>query len=489
MDLHASQSRKVSALAWFAVCTGVLFAVRPAIAASPTDPKASPGAAPSAPTPGSAAAPAQSDLAKRHEDWRQAMHRLPQPKPGCYVASYPHIEWKAVACGPAPKYPILPARNPAKHFVVGGGGANDFAANPSGTILGAEGTFVSVSPGITESGPIANSGPSITDAYTLQMNTNQFTSAACAGSPNPSCKGWEQFVYVNDPSSHYVFIQYWLIQYNTTCPSGWTQFSFSGGTSIYCYQSTTVSSLTAGHPASDLGTMTLSAAVTSSSDQAIITAGGDMATKVGLNAVAASAGWTDAEFNIFGDGGNSSGGGQAGFGANTTLVVRTTVHNGTRNAPSCRLESFTGETNSLTLVGMSPIPTQPSPAVEFTQSNVPGTPAACVTAAGVGDTHLSTFGGLLYDFQASGDFVLAEADPDFRVETRQVSGAPTWPNASINKAVATEMGKTRVAICSGQDAQIHVDGRATKIPDGNILSLPSGVDIQHLNDRPGFGDS
>lgn len=44
-NLHASQSREVSALVWFTMCAGVLFAVRPAIAAPPTAP-AAPGAAP-----------------------------------------------------------------------------------------------------------------------------------------------------------------------------------------------------------------------------------------------------------------------------------------------------------------------------------------------------------------------------------------------------------------------------------------------------------
>jgi len=130
------------------------------------------------------------------------------------------------------------------------------------------------------------------------------------------------------------------------------------------------------------------------------------ATEVGINAVDAAAGWTDAEFNVFGDGGNSSGGGQAGFGTNSTITVKTVVHNGTKNAPTCSVEGFTAETNNLTLVGTPSIAIQPSPTIEFNESNASGGSAAsCATAAGIGDTHLSTFGGLLYDFQASGDFV------------------------------------------------------------------------------------
>ena len=421
-------------------------------------------------------------IAKTQVAWRKSLLQLERPAEGCYASSFPRVEWRPITCGEAPKYPMPPARGIAKHFVVGGGGSNDFAANPTGHISAVEGTFPSISGGLTESGPIGNSGANIANTYTLQINTNQFTSSACAGSPNPDCKGWEQFVYENNNVSHRAFIQYWLIRFNTTCPAGgWQQFSFSGDPDIYCFQSTSTASLPAAVPVGDFGTLSMGAAVTSSSDQVTVTAGANAVTRVGVNAVAAAAGWTDAEFNVFGDGGNSSGGGQAGFGANSTMVVKTTVHNGTRNAPACQAESFTGETNNLTLVGMNPIPTQAAPAIEFTQSNIAGTPAACVTADGVGDTHLNTFGGLLYDFQASGDFVLAETGKDFVVQARQVSGAPTWPNATVNKAVATRMGDTRVAVCA-EPARIAVDGDGRDLGDGQVLSLPSGVDIQRVGD-------
>jgi hypothetical protein len=454
------------------VASSVLFGLLSSIALSAQQEKPKPQAS----TIPSAAQTTKPQIAKTREEWHKALLQLPHPKTGCYKASFPRVEWKAVPCGTPPPYPVEPAHGPAKHFIVGNGGSNDFAANPTGTIFGVDGTFPSVSSGITESGPIANSGPSLSDTYTLQINTNQFTSTACMGSPNPNCKGWEQFVYENNPSEHRVFIQYWLIKYNTTCPSAaWTQFNFTGSGDIYCYQSTGTSSLMAGQPISAFNNLKMSAAVTASSDQVVVTVGSDSAMITGLNAVAVAAGWTDAEFNVFGDGGNSSGGGQAGFGASSTIVVETTVHNGTKNAPMCKMESFTGETNNLTLVGTAPIGTQPSPAIEFTESNVPGSMAACVTAAGVGDTHLSTFGGLLYDFQASGDFVLAQTGKDFIVEARQVSGAPTWPSASINKAVATQMGQTRVAFCT--PSRLVVDGETTEVGDGKIRPLPGGVDI------------
>ena len=406
------------------------------------------------------------------------MTKLPQPKEGCYTAEFPRIEWKQVTCGEAPKYPMMPARGKARHFVVGGGGSNDFAPHTTGTINAVEGSFASISSGLTESGPIANSGPNIDNAYTLQINANQFNSSLCPAA-STDCKGWEQFVYENNNSVHRVFIQYWLIKFNATCPSSaWTQFQFTGDTDIYCFQSTTTAPLGVDLPVANFGTVTFKAIANASSDQVTIDDGlGHAATRVGSNAVALSGGWTDAEFNVFGDAGNSDGGGQAGFGSNSTIVVKTTVHNGTKNAPTCVAESFTGETNNLTMVGMAAISTQQAPAIEFTQSNIAGSTAACQTAAGIGDTHVTTFGGLLYDFQASGDFVLAESGPDFTVQARQVSGAPMWPNATVNKAVATRMGNTRVTFCTAP-GRVSVNGDTADIPDGQVMSLPTGVDIR-----------
>jgi uncharacterized membrane protein len=109
---------------------------------------------------------------------------------------------------------------------------------------------------------------------------------------------------------------------------------------------------------------------------------------------------------------------------------------------------------------------------------VKGTPPDCVNSIGtsLGDTHLTTVNGLLYDFQASGDFVLARVDPDFVVQTRQVSGAPTWPEATVNHAVATQMGRTKVAICL-TPVRTYIDGASTDLPDGKTVSTPDGVNV------------
>ena len=100
----------------------------------------------------------------------------------------------------------------------------------------------------------------------------------------------------------------------------------------------------------------------------------------------------------------------------------------------------------------------------------------CQSGISMGDTHLTTFDGLLYDFQASGDFLLADSNTGFVVQTRQASGAPMWPSAAVNKAVATRMGETRVAICL-EPTRLVVDGKPETLDSGKARSLPGGVEL------------
>ena len=210
---HISPRRRATTFLVISVATGVVLGLLSSIAPA-----------------ASATANTKPEIARTQAAWTQSLLRLPRPKTGCYTSSFPRVEWKPVTCGVPPRHPAIPLHGHSKPFTVGNGGSNDFAGRPTPTIVAVEGTFPSPSPGLTESGPIANSGPAIADTYTLQVNTNNFTSAACAGSPNPNCKGWEQFVYENNPSVHWVYVQYWLIMCNANCPAGgWTQFPYNGG--------------------------------------------------------------------------------------------------------------------------------------------------------------------------------------------------------------------------------------------------------------------
>jgi hypothetical protein len=197
--------------------------------------------------------------------------------------------------------------------------------------------------------------------------------------------------------------------------------------------------------------------VSATGDSWFFSAGGTMVSGTGDNSVSAAAGWNVSEFCIVGDGG----GGQANFNSGASINTRTQINYGGTDAPICVAEGFTGETNNLDFPPTPPGKTPPGPAVLVTESTTGGVSANCATATTVGDTHLTTFHGLLYDFQASGDFVLAHVGPEFVVQARQVSGAPTWPNAALNHAIATQMGKTKVVIAVGP--KLVVDGKVTDL--------------------------
>lgn len=408
-------------------------------------------------------------------DWRQSMMEIPLPKAGCFTAAYPTTVWEEAKCTTAPNYPYVP-RNPPRPLTVGGG--NDLSAQvPAGLgfISSATGSFENVTNVTSESGQINGTGPAVANAYSIQLNTNFFASTACSGAAVPAaCQGWEQFLFANDGSSGSVFIQYWLISYNTTCPTGWFSYPFPGPSDISCYRNSNNSTAVPNQPITNLAQLSLSGTVDASSDSVTLAVGGTLYSATGDNSVNAAEGWTIADFAIVGN----AGGGQANFNSGASFVERTRISYGHGNAPNCVVQGFTGETNNLSFGPTVPPSSAPGPALLDQQSSSGGM-ASCALSTSVGDTHLTTFNGLLYDFQASGDFVLAEVAPDFVVQTRQVSGAPTWPNASVNSGVATQMDGTQVAICLAE-TPLNIDGEPTDLGDGKSLSLPNGIDIWRI---------
>jgi hypothetical protein len=197
------------------------------------------------------------------EDYPAELAKVPLPKKGCFKAIYPQLEWQESTCTEAPTYPQPPRRGPRPRTI---GNNNDVSARvPTGFISTAIGSFDSVTGVTSESGPIGNTGPAVANAYSLQLNTDFFTSTACAGSPNPGCLGWQQFVFENDGSAGRAYIQYWLIRYNKACPAvpsgqaAWNQFSFTGSTDIYCFKNNTggAVSVTPAQPITNLAQLTL----------------------------------------------------------------------------------------------------------------------------------------------------------------------------------------------------------------------------------------
>jgi len=143
------------------------------------------------------------------------MRALRVPETGCFKAHFPRVAWREVACVAPPDHPYVP-RHGHRPFTVGG--SNDFAARVTGVMSAAEGSFDSVTGVTSETGQVGGTGGQVANTYSLQLNTDFFKTSVCLLSPNPGCRGWQQFLYSS--SSQGIFIQYWLIQYNTTCPAG-----------------------------------------------------------------------------------------------------------------------------------------------------------------------------------------------------------------------------------------------------------------------------
>jgi hypothetical protein len=431
------------------------------------------GETPPAKRPASSSTPdatARLPSAKSLEAWRASIRRTPAPKKGCFTAAYPATEWKEVPCVTPPGLPYPPRRR-GQPQIIGGTMLGDVAAVVIPQITSATGSFdsatVSSETGTTFGPNCAVLNTSASDTFSLQLNSGFFTTAACpVGSSG--CFGWQQFVYSN---AGYGFIQYWLGSYGAACPSGWTPDG--GGDCYFTTQGVPVTP----QLATNLAQITLQGTAAAGGDTVTVTVGGlaHASTPQSPNPfLNLSLGWTTVEFNVLGDACAS----RANFGTGTTIVGRTSIVDGSQKKPTCTVVKNTGETNNLNWGPGAPSPSGAPPALLFNESSSGGAASGCAAATSVGDTHLATFDGLLYDFQASGDFLLVHADKGFTVQTRQVSGAPSWPNAATNTAVAAKMGETRVAICLNP-TRLEVDGKPNQLADGKSLSLPGGVDILH----------
>jgi hypothetical protein len=307
-----------------------------------------PQPAPTAPT----EAPQATTTPSPEEAWRANVQRIPVPKEGCFTVTHPNTEWQEVPCAAPPQRPYPPASG-LRPDTVGNG--SDFSAQVSGTISSAIGSFDNVSGVASETGGTA---PGVANSFSLQLNTNTFTTSACSTAATPaSCAGWEQFVYSN---AGVIFTQYWLINYVNTCPAGWNTYQSD------CWRNAANATSVPVQTIASLGSLRVTGtAAAGGQDTAIMTVGNTAYTEANPdNVLNLAQGWKLAEFNVFGDCCSS----QANFNAGASLVVRTQVNSGTTNAPTCSTAGFTGETNNLTIVGLCSVVGGSEPAIVFTES-------------------------------------------------------------------------------------------------------------------------
>ena len=288
----------------------------------------------------------------------------PTPKDGCFRAATSEHGVGRGQCQTAPAIPFRPAAAGAKAagtpMTVGNG--TDMSSSAPGTISWAEGSFPSVS-GVTS---ITDYGSANDFSLQIELELHVWILGVQRRCANPSaCRAWQQFVY-SAPSD--VFMQYWLINYDNTCPSGW----WSYGSDCYTNSTGTTSpTVTAG----ELGSVALTGTAGGSPDT--VGAGAERRPLLGVPGEQRSAGdinqrWSAAEFNLIGNGDGSG----ATFNSGSTVTVQTLTNMATEgwSAPSCAGEGFTGETNNLSITGCCPIGGT-VPGIQFVESNVANAPA------------------------------------------------------------------------------------------------------------------
>ena len=156
-------------------------------------------------------------------------------------------------------------------------------------------------------------------------------------------------------------MQYWLINYATTCPKHW----FTSGQDCY------TNSKAIGVPTqliAQLSSLKITgSAVAGANDKMVLmTATKSYSTSGKDTVVGLAAFWNASEFNIFGDGDGT----EATFNAGPTIDVKITLNDGTTNAPTCRANSgTTAETNNLTLAKKCKAVGGAKPSVTFVETN------------------------------------------------------------------------------------------------------------------------
>ncbi len=291
-------------------------------------------------------------------------------QPGCFRADYPSTELQAVSCATVPLRPHPPRSGPGP-LPNAVGDDIDYSAQLPGT------PFLSYSEGSFGSSSVSGeSDGAAADSYSLQLNMNTSSTSACNGVTN--CRGWQQYIFENNPDgdgTSAAYIQYWLVFYPSSCPSGYTYYAGGSGSASGCYKNSTGVSVPV-QALSNLSSLTLTGtAVSGGLDQLTLSTGTSMYFTYGEDTVLnASDGWTTAEFNVFGSYTKAP---LATFSSGTLLSVEILVSNGNDNsAPQVTDVGYTYETNNLTLASLTCAAADPNGPYIWFQESYGATPAS-----------------------------------------------------------------------------------------------------------------
>ncbi|GGA93422.1 hypothetical protein GCM10011491_21940 [Brucella endophytica] len=288
--------------------------------------------------------------------WREEMQNIVPPGPGCYHSKYPSKALNEIPCiktsttEPAPPVPKVSKR---ASKIVDGGSDNYFfepgIVSSSSYLSYATGSFPSVTD-VKSVTSVGGTGDSKLDGqYSLQLNTNYFTTQACGNAPE--CYGWQQFMYQNQGSSGggEVTVRSWLVNYPEKCLSDWTRQDKDGQPSCYMEEMGPAPLI----PVTQLTDVTLTGYVNKSNtgqNVAILQFGPEQVTVSRDNYLGLGSDWTQAEFNIFGVDDETKAEFDPGASMTVKLNAQYNVGRFYYLSPKCiRSESTAAESNNLTL--------------------------------------------------------------------------------------------------------------------------------------------
>ena len=306
--------------------------------------------------------------------------------------------------------------------------------NAAGSIASAFGTFWETDGLTSETGE-----GGAANAYSLQLNTNPFTSSACNDAANPAtCQGWEQFIYSTKDG---LFIQFWRLKYGKPCPQGWTPSSLPG-TTPGCFQNSKATTVPQQNIA-DLLTMGVTGSAVNGGDDTVILTTGTTAFQASApDSILNLAGkWKSAEFNIFGDCCKNT----ANLNLGAQLGVGIDVNDGTANTATCSKGSTTAETNNATLVG----PCCPAfLGIMFVERTDGGLGLLCTddkpTVTGVSPNHGPSSGGTVVTVTGTGFYNSIQRGPPLRFGGQQVQADCSSPITCTATTLPAAIGPVNV---------------------------------------------
>jgi hypothetical protein len=220
------------------------------------------------------------------------------------------------------------------------------------------------------------------NSFSVQMNTNRFSTPACNGVAG--CRGWQQFFFESSPvdGQGYAAIEYWIFGYYPgLCPS--SDFQYIAATASTAAGCVKVGPVTWA-PLQVIQNLTAisvdASALAGGLDQNSVSVGtARYLVSVPDSVLTLSSGWTSSEFNVFGD----YNGAQATFGSGTVITAKLSLGNGVNTSLlsyGTGLNSTTAESNNLSLGVICLYESGIQPYVMF-QENLGGTPlTTCPTA-------------------------------------------------------------------------------------------------------------